>query len=252
MCSQTGNHKGRVALVTGSSRGLGREIALQLAAQGASVVVNYHTDEEGGLETERRIREQSGSVTRIVADVSNLDEVDLMFDTILDRLGRLDILVNNVGFPVTKLLQQSTLEDWESLIATNLRSSFLCSKRALPVMRKARWGRIINIGSAAGMMGGVGQVMYAASKAGLIGLTRSVAREGVSFGVTANLVAPGFMSWEMGKPTKISFQAQRRLIPMGRLVEYPEVAALVVFLSSEPAGYMTGQQIFIDGGLSMC
>jgi len=251
MCSAMQPHKDRVALITGSSRGLGREVALQLAAQGASVVVNYHIDEEGGLETERLIREKNGSVLRVAADVSRPDEVDLLFDTILERLGRVDILVNNVGYPVTKLLQQSTLEDWEGLIATNLRSAFLCSKRVLPVMRGKRWGRIINIGSAAGMLGGVGQVMYSASKAGLIGLTRSTAREAISFGVTVNLVAPGFMSWEIGRPTKISFQAQRRLIPMGRLVEYSEVAALVVFLTSDPAGYMTGQQLFIDGGLSM-
>lgn len=242
--------EGRVALVTGSSRGLGREIAVQLAEQGASVVINYRTDEEGARETERLIEERQGTAMSVRADVSKAADVDLLFDEVVKGFGQLDILVNNAGYPVTKLLQQSTEEEWDGLMDTNLRGAFLCTKRGLPLMRKRRWGRIICIGSAAGTLGGIGQSMYSASKAGLIGFTRSVAREAVSFGITANLLAPGFMKMEMGKPTILSRRAQR-LIPMGRFAEHAEVAAVAVFLASPAASYITGQQIFVDGGLSI-
>jgi len=248
MCLQQQVHQGRVALVTGSSRGLGREVALQLAEQGATVVVHYRQDEIGAHETLQLIERGGGISDCVRGDVSDPNDIEGVFHEIEDRHGRLDIFVNNAGYPVTKFLQQSTNAEWDALIATNLRPAFICTRLALPMMRRNRWGRIIIVGSAAGALGGIGQSMYAASKGGLIGLTRSVARETAMFGITVNLLAPGFMVMEKGKPTILSGRA-RRLIPMGRYGEHKEVAAAAVFLASPEASYITGQVIFVDGGV---
>lgn len=250
MCESGNFLSNRVAIVTGSSSGLGREIAVQLGRLGAAVVVNYLENPEGGELTAVTVREGGGRAITVQADVGNEADVKRMVSLAIAEFGRLDIVVSNAGFPVTKYLQYSTDEDWDSLFNTNLRGGFHCARECFRLMRRARWGRIIFVGSAAGALGGIGQSMYAASKAGLLGLTRSIAREGAPFGITVNLVAPGFMEMEMGKPTILSGRAQR-LIPLGRFARHSEVAAMVVHLCGDEAGYITGQQIFVDGGLSM-
>lgn len=250
MCGSNNALTGRVAIVTGSSSGLGREVAIQLAALGASVVVNYLKNREGAEETASAVKQRGGQALEVQADVSNEGDVKRLVAEAVTGFGRLDILVNNAGFPITKYLQYSTDEEWDKLLNTNLRGGFHCARQCFRHMQQGRWGRIVTVGSAAGHLGGLGQSMYAASKAGLLGLTRSIAREGSRFGITANLVAPGFMEMEMGKPTVLSGRAQR-LIPLGRFARHSEVAALIVFLCGDPAGYITGQQIFVDGGLCM-
>ncbi|PMQ00902.1 MAG: beta-ketoacyl-ACP reductase [Dictyoglomus sp. NZ13-RE01] len=244
--------KDKVALVTGGSRGIGRAIVIALAKEGAKVVINYRSNEESARETLEEV-EKLGAVGYLYkADVSNEEEVENMFKDILTKFGRLDILVNNAGITRDNLLLRMKLEDWEAVMATNLRSVFLCTRAAAKIMIKQRSGRIINISSIVGEMGNIGQANYSASKAGIIGFTKTVARELASRGITVNAVAPGFIETEMTESIAPDLKdLYLKQIPLQRFGKPEEVANLVKFLASEEAGYITGAVINIDGGLAM-
>jgi 3-oxoacyl-[acyl-carrier protein] reductase len=243
---------GRVALVTGSSRGIGRATALRLAAMGADVAVNYRSDEHGAAETRATIEAIGRRVIAVQADVSVEDDVLRMFKEIEAQLGPVAILVNNAGTTNDRLMLQMKLEDFESLLRTNLVSAFLCTRAAVRSMMRARWGRIINVTSISGIMGQVGQANYAASKAGLIALTKSTAREFASRNITANAVAPGYVPTELTSTVSEDFRDYyMNITPLKRFGTAEEVAAAIGFLCSPEAGYITGQTLAVDGGISM-
>jgi 3-oxoacyl-[acyl-carrier protein] reductase len=243
---------GRVALVTGSSRGIGRAAALRLAAMGAAVAVNYRTDEHGAGETRAAIEATGGQVLAVRADVTIEEEVNRLFQEIEAGLGPVTVLVNNAGTTKDQILPRMTLEDFTSLLNANLVSAFLCTRAALRPMMKARWGRIVNVASISGMMGQTGQANYSASKAGLIALTKSTAREWASRNITANAVAPGYIPTELTANVSEEFkQYYLNITPLKRYGTPEEVAAAIGFLCSTEAGYITGQTIAVDGGISM-
>jgi 3-oxoacyl-[acyl-carrier protein] reductase len=244
--------KERVALVTGGSRGIGRAIASSLAAAGATVVVNYKGNAAAADQVVRDIGAEDGQALAIQADISQSQEVEHMFKAVLERYGRLDILVNNAGITRDTLLLRMKEDDFDAVLDTNLRGVFLCTKAALRPMTKARGGRIINITSVVGLMGNAGQSNYAAAKAGIIGFTKSTAREMASRGITVNAVAPGYIETELtGLLSEQIRAAILENIPLGRLGAPQDVASLVCFLASEAAGYITGQTITVDGGMVM-
>lgn len=242
----------RVALVTGASRGIGRAIAVELARTGHAVAVNYNTSAEAAQEVVSEIAGLGGKAEAFAADVSSSEDVIRLFDAVEDRLGPVQVLVNNAGILRDNLALRMSDDDFDAVLATNLRSAFVCTKKALRSMLRARWGRVISISSAAGIYGNPGQANYAASKAGLIGMSKSIAKEVGSRGITVNVVAPGFITTDMtdalGEDAK---EASLAHITLGRLGLPEEVAALVGFLASEPAGYITGQVIGVDGGISI-
>jgi 3-oxoacyl-[acyl-carrier protein] reductase len=243
---------GRVALVTGSSRGIGRATALRLAAMGADVAVNYRSDEQGAAETRAAIEAMGRHAIAVQADVSVEDDVLRMFKEIEAQLGPIAILVNNAGTTNDRLMLQMKLEDFEALLRTNLVSAFLCTRAAVRSMMRARWGRIINVTSISGIMGQVGQANYAASKAGLIALTKSTAREFASRNITANAVAPGYVPTELTSTVSQDFRDYyMNITPLKRFGTAEEVAAAIGFLCSPEAGYITGQTLAVDGGISM-
>lgn len=243
---------GRVALVTGASRGLGRAIAIHLARAGADVAVNYLHSAERAAEVVDVIKEAGGRAEAFRADVSDFKEATDLVERTVEQFGRLDILVNNAGITKDGLLLRLKEEDWDQVLATNLKSLFNCTKAASRIMLKQRHGRIINISSVIGLLGNAGQTNYAAAKAGIIGFTKAAARELGSRGITVNAVAPGFIISEMTEhlPDETRNDYLSR-IPLGRFGEPDDVARAVLFLASDDAAYITGVTLAVDGGLVM-
>ncbi|MHB8620053.1 MAG: 3-oxoacyl-[acyl-carrier-protein] reductase [Chloroflexota bacterium] len=240
----------RVAVITGASGALGSAAALRLAELGARVVANYHRDDAGALRCVAAIRESGGEGEPAQADVSTPAGADAIVKFALERFGRVDILVNNAGITRDGLALRMSEDDWDAVLDTNLKGAFLCAKAVLRPMLRQRWGRIVNVTSVAGLMGNPGQVNYSAAKAGMIGLTKSLAREVASRSVTVNAVAPGYIPsaiWDgVGDEAR---DAILRQVPMGRPGTPAEVAAAIAFFASEEASYVTGQVLAIDGGL---
>jgi 3-oxoacyl-[acyl-carrier protein] reductase len=242
----------RVALVTGGSRGIGQATVLALAGAGHRVALCYRSDADGAAETVAAVHEQGGDALAVAADVSDPSALDVAFKEIEAGFGPVQILVNNAGVTRDGLLMRMSDEQWGEVLRTNLDGAFYAIRRATPGMIRGRFGRIVNVGSAIGFTGAAGQVNYAAAKAGLLGLTRSVARELASRNVTCNLVAPGPISTAMFDAISEERQAELKgLVPLGRLGTPEEVGATVAFLCSEAAGYITGAAIPVDGGASM-
>lgn len=242
----------KVALVTGASRGIGRAIAFELAASGHAVAVNYSHRPEAAEEVVAGIGAAGGQAAAMQADVSDEQAVEALFGQISRELGPVGILVNNAGITADNLLLRMSATDFDRVIATNLRSAFLCTRAALKPMLRSRWGRIISISSVAGLVGNPGQANYAASKAGLIGFSKSIAKEVGSRGITANVIAPGFITTDLTED--LSEKARLGIldsVSLGRFGEPAEVAAVAGFLASERAGYVTGQVIGVDGGLAL-
>jgi 3-oxoacyl-[acyl-carrier protein] reductase len=242
----------RVAVVTGSSRGIGAAIAQVLSRQGAKIVINHHHSPEEAEAVAGAIRAQNGQAEVIMADVSQLQGAQELIKAALQLYGKIDILVNNAGTTRDTLLMTMKEEEWETVIHTNLFSAFYCSKAAIRPMLKQRSGRIINITSVSGLAGQEGQTNYSASKAGLIGFTKALAKEVASRNITVNAVAPGFVPTAL---TDILSDEQKsriiQAVPLGRLGTPMEIASMVAFLASEEAAYITGQTFLVDGGLYM-
>jgi len=243
---------GRVALVTGGSRGIGRAICIELAGRGAKVTVNYNSNGALAEEVVATIVAAGGEAAAIGGDVSDPDAAGNLVKQTIDRFGGLDILVNNAGITRDGLIMRMSEEDWDAVHNTNLRGTFLVTKAAMRPMLRARGGRIINITSVVGVMGNAGQANYAAAKGGVIGFTRSVAREVASRGITCNAVAPGFIQTDIiAGMTEQAVTAVMGQIPLGRIATPEEVAPLVAFLAGDGAAYITGQCIHVDGGMVM-
>ncbi|MFL7893474.1 MAG: 3-oxoacyl-[acyl-carrier-protein] reductase [Anaerolineales bacterium] len=243
---------GKVAVVTGSSRGIGRAIARELASRGASVVVNYLNSSKAALELSEEIQTSGGKAVTCQADVSDFQSAQELIKFSISTFDALDILVNNAGITRDKLIMMMTEEDWDIVQATNLKSTFNCSKAAVRFMMRKRYGRIINITSVGGQMGNPGQTNYSASKAGQIGFTKALAREVGSRNITVNAIAAGYVEtdiWE-GVPEETR-AAILSLVPLGRKGETQEIADAVAFLASDQAAYITGQVLGIDGGMAM-
>jgi 3-oxoacyl-[acyl-carrier protein] reductase len=242
----------KVAVVTGSSRGIGRAIALRLAEGGAKVVVNYRGNEAAADEVVAQITASGGQAIAVQADVSQVTEAESLIDAAKKEFGRIDILVNNAGTTRDTLLMRMSEEDWDVVIDTNLKGTFNCIKAVSRQMMRQRYGRIVNITSVAGIAGNAGQANYASAKAGLIGLTKTVAKELGSRGITCNAVAPGFV------PTDLTASLPEDLVqiaidrtPLGRMGSAEDMAAAVAFLASDDASFVTGQVLAVDGGLAI-
>jgi len=244
--------KDQIALVTGGSRGIGRACALALSRAGAYVVINYRGNRAAAEESLGAMVTQGGRGEIIAFDVADESQIDEAVKNIVDRHRKIDIVVNNAGVTIDNLLMRTKPADWDQVIGTNLKGTVLCTKVVSRYMIRERYGRIINLSSVVGQMGNVGQSLYAASKAGIIGFTKAMAREVASRGVTVNAVAPGFIDTDMTArlPEKLREEALRA-IPLGRFGTGEEVAAVVVFLATPGAGYITGQVLGVNGGLYM-
>ena len=242
---------GKVAIVTGSSRGIGKAAAIALAEQGGKVVVNYASSSHAAQEVVSEIIAAGGEAIAIQADVSQAPQVDVLIKDTMEQYGRIDVLVNNAGITRDTLLLRMKPEDWQAVIDLNLTGVFLCTRAVSKIMLKQRSGRIINISSVAGLIGNPGQANYSAAKAGVIGFTKTVAKELAPRGVTANVVAPGFIATDMTGNLK-NTEEILKFIPLARYGQPEEVAGLIRFLAADPAAaYITGQVMNVDGGMVM-
>ncbi|NOY99094.1 MAG: 3-oxoacyl-[acyl-carrier-protein] reductase [Chloroflexi bacterium] len=242
----------RVAVVTGASRGIGRAIAIELAQRGAAVVVNYHNSAQAADEVAAQIKTAGGQAAVFQADVSDLKQAQGLIKFAVDTFGKLDILVNNAGITRDTLIMMMSEEDWDAVLATNLKSTFNCSKAAVRHMMRKRYGRIINIASVAGQIGNPGQTNYSASKAGQIGFTKALAREVATRNITVNAIAPGFVDTEiLDAMAPEILEAALKLVPLGRMGQPEEIAHAAAFLASDQAAYITGQVLGVDGGMAM-
>ncbi len=244
--------EGRVAIVTGGGRGIGRAIAARLAQEGANVAISYRSNDAAAEETAQKVREVGTQCELFKGDVASPEDVQALFKGVSEAFGRVDILVNNAGITRDNLMMRMKEDEFDEVLRTNLKGTYLCTRAALRPMVRARWGRIVNVGSVVGLVGNAGQANYAASKAGIIGFTKSVAREVAQRGITVNAVAPGYVETELtgGLPEGVKDQILAQ-VPSGRFGEPEEVAEVVAFLSGEGAGYITGQTIAVDGGMTM-
>lgn len=242
----------RVVVVTGASRGIGRAVAVGLSAPDTHVIVNYNSSPEAAEETASLVRSRGGASTAMKFDVADPDAVKAAFDQIVGAHGRIDVLVNNAGIAKDNLLAIMKPSEWDAVMATNLKGAFLCSQAVIRPMMKRRFGRIVNVTSVVGVTGNPGQCNYSAAKAGIIGLTKSLALEIVSRKITVNAVAPGYIETDMtaALPAKAREMLLAR-IPAGRAGAPEEVAGAVAFLASDAAGYITGQVIHVNGGMFM-
>ncbi|MEC9027834.1 MAG: 3-oxoacyl-[acyl-carrier-protein] reductase [Cyanobacteriota bacterium] len=241
---------GQTALITGASRGIGRAVALALAEAGAEVVVNYSSSADAAEEVVQAITSNGGSAYAIKANVAEEDAVDQLIKTVLERSSSLDILINNAGITRDGLLMRMKTEDWQAVVNLNLTGVFLCTRAVARTMLKQKSGRIINITSVVGLMGNAGQANYAAAKAGVVGLTKSTAKEVASRGITVNAVAPGFITTDMTK--ELDSEPILAAIPLGSFGTPEQVAGAVRFLAADPAAaYITGQVLQVDGGMLM-
>jgi 3-oxoacyl-[acyl-carrier protein] reductase len=246
-----GRLDGKVALVTGASRGIGREIARRLAAEGATVYAGAR-DAAKLAEVVGEIASAGGKAQAVALDVADRASVEAAIKSIVEAAGRLDVLVNNAGITRDNLMLRMKAEEWDQVLATNLTGTFLCTQAVLKPMIRQRAGRIVNVTSVVGLTGNAGQANYAASKAGIVGLTKSVAREVASRAITVNAVAPGFIETDMtGAMTDKAKEAITGSIPLGRVGQPADVAAAVAFLASDEAAYITGQVLGVDGGFHM-
>lgn len=244
--------EGRVALVTGGGRGIGRAIAVRLAKSGAKVAVSYRANDEAAEETARLVREAGAECELFKSDVASSDDVAALIKGVNEAFGPVEILVNNAGTTRDNIMMRMKDAQFDEVIATNLKGTYLCTRAVLRGMVRARWGRIISVSSVVGLIGNAGQANYAASKAGIIGFTKSIAREVGNRGITANTVAPGYIKTELtaGLPEEITERVLGQ-VPIGRLGEPEEVAEVVAFLAGEGAAYVTGQTLAVDGGMVM-
>ena len=242
----------RAAIVTGGSRDIGQAVCLALAEQGVNVVVNYAGSAAAAEETAALCREKGVEAIAVQASVADAAQVDALFEKAVETFGKVDILVNNAGITKDNLIVRISEEDFDAVLDTNLKGAFLCCKKAARIMMRQRWGRIVNISSVVGLRGNPGQTNYSASKAGVIGLTKSLARELSSRHVTVNAVAPGFIDTDM---TRVLPEAARTAIlsqvPLGTFGQPEDVARAVAFFAAEESGYLTGQVLCVDGGMAM-
>jgi 3-oxoacyl-[acyl-carrier protein] reductase len=244
--------KDRIAIVTGAGRGIGRAIALEFARRGAAVVVNYNKSAEAAEKLCAEVQGAGGRAAVFQADVSDFKQAGDLVKFAVDTFGDLHILVNNAGITRDTLIMLMSEADWDSVLTTNLKSTFNCSKAAVKHMMRKRYGRVINISSVAGQMGNPGQTNYAASKAGQIGFTKSLAREVASRNITVNALAPGFIDTEILEAmSPETLEAMVKIVPLARKGKAEEVAYAAAFLASDEAGYITGQVLGVDGGMAM-
>lgn len=244
--------KGKCAIITGASRGLGKAIALKFASLGANIVLNYRSSEKEAIEVENEIKGLGVEVLSVKGDISKLNEVENLVSVAKERFGNVDIIVNNAGITKDTLILRMKEEDFDSVIDVNLKGVFNCLKAITPIMVKQKHGKIINISSVVGISGNAGQVNYAASKAGIIGMTKSLAKEVGSRGINVNAVAPGFIETDMTNALGDKFKEEaKKNIPLKRLGKPEDVANVVAFLASESSDYVTGQVIQVDGGMLM-
>lgn len=242
----------KVAVVTGGSRGIGAAVAIELASRGAAVVVNYNSSPDAANDVVKKIEEAGGKAAAFQADVSDFKQAEGLIKFAVETFGDLSILVNNAGITRDTLIMMMSEKDWDSVIATNLKSTFNCSKAAVKHMMRKRTGRVINMASVAGQMGNAGQVNYSASKGGQIAFTKSLAREVAARNITVNAIAPGFVDTEiLDAMSPEILEAALKMVPLGRKAKPEEIGYAVAFLASDQAAFITGQVLAVDGGMAM-